>query len=88
MIGGVLGLVSAVGLIILGPLVWKTILGNATPIVPYDYPAIFSIPLAFIGTWFFSITDKSAAGKLEQEKFIYQMVRSETGLGAEGASSH
>ncbi len=87
-IGGLLGLISAVGLIIAGPLVWKTILGNPTPLIPYDYPAIFSIPLAFIGTWFFSIIDNSAQATKERDLFDGQLVRSETGLGAEQAASH
>ena len=87
-IGGTLGLVSAVTMIVLGPVVWKAVLGNPQPIFPYDYPAIFSIPIAFIGCWLFSILDGSAAGKREKELFDAQQVRSETGLGAEGAVSH
>jgi len=87
-VGGALGLISAVGLIILGPVVWKTILGNPAPIFPYEYPALFSMPLAFLGCWLFSITDSSAQAKLEQGAFDAQQVRSETGLGAEGAVSH
>jgi cation/acetate symporter len=86
--GGALGLISAVGLIITGPVVWKAILGNPAPIFPYEYPALFSMPLAFIGCWLFSITDSSAQGKAEQDLFEAQQVRSETGLGAEGAASH
>jgi cation/acetate symporter len=46
------------------------------------------MPLAFLGCWLFSILDKSAQGKAEQGLFEAQQVRSETGLGAEGASSH
>jgi len=87
-IGGLLGLISAVGLIIAGPLVWKTILGNPAPLIPYDYPAIFSIPLAFVATWFFSVIDNGAQAKKERSLFDAQLVRSETGLGAEQAASH
>jgi cation/acetate symporter len=49
--GGAAGLVSAVGLTVLGPAVWVKTLGNATPIFPYDPPAIFTVPLAFIVAW-------------------------------------
>jgi cation/acetate symporter len=87
-VGGTLGLISAVGLIITGPVVWKAVLGNPAPIFPYEYPALFSMPIAFIGCWLFSILDKSPRAKAEQEAFYAQQVRSETGLGAEGAVSH
>ncbi|MDQ1263985.1 MAG: cation/acetate symporter [Campylobacterota bacterium] len=87
-IGGALGLGSAVLLVILSPVVWKSILGNAEAIFPYEYPALFSVTLAFVATWFFSITDKSQAAKDEQELFDAQFIRAQTGIGAEGASSH
>ncbi len=87
-IGGALGLGSAVILVILSPVVWVDILKNAEAIFPYKYPALFSVSLAFVGTWFFSITDKSQAAKDEQELFDAQFIRAQTGIGAEGASSH
>ena len=46
--GGLTGLVTAVGLVILSPGVWKTVLGNAQAVFPYDHPALFSMPLAFL----------------------------------------
>ncbi|AXA66339.1 MULTISPECIES: cation acetate symporter [Pseudomonas] len=88
MIGGWLGLITAVALMVLGPTIWVTILGHAKPIYPYEYPALFSIAVAFIGIWFFSITDKSAAAEEERARFYPQFVRSQTGLGASGAVSH
>ncbi|ALZ84087.1 cation acetate symporter [Pseudomonas oryzihabitans] len=88
MIGGWLGLITAVTLMVLGPTIWVTILGHAKPIYPYEYPALFSIAVAFIGIWFFSITDKSAAGGEERARFYPQFVRSQTGLGSSGAVSH
>ena len=88
MIGGWLGLLSAVGLMILGPTIWVQILHHEKAIFPYEYPALFSMIIAFIGIWFFSITDKSAAADKERELFVPQFVRSQTGLGASGAVSH
>lgn len=88
MIGGWMGLVTAVVLMVLGPTIWVQILGNATPIYPYEYPALFSITVAFIGIWFFSITDKSTAADEERARFYPQFVRSQTGLGASGAAAH
>lgn len=87
-IGGSLGLATAVILVILGPTVWIDLLGNTKAIFPYQYPALFSVTVAFLGIWFFSITDNSHEAALEREAFEAQYIRSQTGIGAEGASSH
>ncbi|CAI1225483.1 cation/acetate symporter ActP [Serratia fonticola] len=88
MIGGWLGLLTAVILMILGPTIWVQILGHAKPIYPYEYPALFSMLVAFIGTWFFSVTDNSLVGQQERVKFRAQFVRSQTGLGISQGSAH
>ncbi|WP_156292783.1 cation/acetate symporter ActP [Serratia oryzae] len=88
MIGGWLGLLTAVILMILGPTIWVQILGHAKPIYPYEYPALFSMLAAFIGTWFFSVTDNSLAGQQERERFRFQFVRSQTGLGISQSAKH
>jgi len=87
-VGGSLGLATAVLLVLLGPIVWVQILGNAEAIFPYKYPALFSVTVSFIAIWFFSITDSSQNAKDEQEAFEAQYVRSQTGIGAEGAIEH
>lgn len=87
-IGGSLGLLTAVVLVFIGPTVWVDAFGNAEAIFPYKYPAIFSISVAFIGIWLFSILDKSANGKAEQAVFDTQFVRSQTGIGAADATEH
>jgi cation/acetate symporter len=46
------------------------------------------VTVSFVGIWFFSITDKSDNAKAEREAFEAQDIRSQTGIGAEGASSH
>ncbi|BEO20946.1 cation/acetate symporter ActP [Serratia marcescens] len=88
MIGGWLGLLTAVILMILGPTIWVQILGHEKPIYPYEYPALFSMIVAFVGTWLFSITDSSLAGQQERERFRAQFVRSQTGLGISQGGSH
>ncbi|AVJ15904.1 cation/acetate symporter ActP [Serratia rhizosphaerae] len=88
MIGGWLGLLTAVLLMILGPTIWVEILGHEKPIYPYEYPALFSMIVAFIGTWLFSVTDSSLTGQQERERFRSQFVRSQTGLGISQGSSH
>ncbi|SFV59242.1 Acetate permease ActP (cation/acetate symporter) [hydrothermal vent metagenome] len=87
-IGGSLGLFTAIMLVILGPIVWVQIFGNEEAIFPYKYPALFSVTVSFVAIWFFSITDKSDDAAREIEAFEAQNIRSQTGIGAEGASAH
>ena len=87
-VGGWAGLISAVVMVVLGPVVWTQILAMGDPIIPYKFPAIFTMAIAFGGIWFFSITDNSDDAKLERSKFNEQDVRSQTGIGAEDASEH
>ena len=86
--GGIAGLVSAVGLVILSPAVWVKVLGNAQAIFPYDHPAIISMTTAFLVTWLMSVTDKSARAAGEAEAFEEQFIRAQTGLGAASATAH
>ena len=88
LIGGAMGLFTALILTILSPTVWVQVLGNAEAIFPYSYPALFSIIVAFIGIWFFSVTDKSKTADAERARFFPQFERSQTGLGATGAVAH
>ena len=87
-LGGGLGLVTAVTLTVLGPAVWVKTFGHAAAIFPYDNPALFSMALAFFGCWLGSVTDSSARARREQGRFPAQMIRSETGYGANTAASH
>ncbi len=89
-IGGFLGLISSLILTILSPSVWEAVLGNPKGSAPFPYtsPALFSVTIGFLGVWLFSITDKSPQAAKERAAFPAQQVRSETGLGASGASGH
>nr|WP_245223048.1 cation/acetate symporter ActP [Pseudomonas gingeri] len=88
LMGGLAGLVSAVGLVILSPAVWVKVLGNPTAIFPFDYPAIISMNVAFFFTWLGSVTDRSAGAVIERGLFDDQVVRAQTGIGATRAVSH
>jgi cation/acetate symporter len=88
LMGGVAGLVSAIGLVVLSPAVWVKVLGHASPVFPYDYPAIISMTIAFFFTWLGSVTDQGARAASEREKFDDQFVRAQTGIGSSGAISH
>lgn len=87
-IGGSLGLLTAAVLVILSPVVWVDVFHNDAPIFPYKYPALFSMSVAFIGIWLFSITDKSTQAASERAQFEAQYFRAQTGIGAEKASKH
>lgn len=89
-IGGFMGLASSVGLTIVSPPVWEATLGNpaGSAWFPYASPALFSMTIGFVGVWLFSVLDKSAQAARERAVFPAQQVRSETGLGASGASGH
>jgi len=87
-VGGWLGLITAVVLTVLSKAIWVTVLGNAAPIFRYDNPALFSMPLAFLGCWLVSKLDTSRQAKDEALQFDGQYVRSQTGIGATGASAH
>ena len=87
-IGGAAGLFTAIFCVLLGPIVWVDILGNAEAIFPYKYPALFSMSIAFITIIIISYLDKSTQAKKEAAAFDDQFVRAQTGLGAEGPVTH
>jgi len=87
-IGGSLGLLSAITFVILGPVVWVDILGNITPIFPYKYPALFSMSITFLIIWIISTLDKSNQSINDIKSFDDQYFRSQTGIGIDKKISH
>ncbi len=88
-LGGWLGLISAVVLTVLSPGIWVKIAGFHAAVFPYDNPALFSMPLGFLGCWLGSVlTRNSASARVEAARFEALYVRSQTGIGAEGARAH
>ncbi len=79
-VGGLAGLVASVSLVVLSKTVWVALFHFATAPFPYDNPALFSMPLAFLGIWVFSVTDRSARAVRERKAFDAQFVQSETGI--------
>ena len=77
-------------MVVFSPAVWETTLGHpaGTALFPYDNPAIFSMPIAFLGIILGSLTDRSARAAKERAAFEAQFVRSETGFGASVAAAH
>ena len=67
--GGIVGLVTSIVLVVLGPAVWVDIFGNDRPIFPQAYPALYSVTLAFFTMWLVSILDRSEQATQDREKF-------------------
>ena len=90
LIGGLLGLASAVIMVILSPAVWEQTIGYAKGSAPFPYenPALFSMTIAFVGIWLFSVIDNSRRATVDRNGFDAQFVRCQTGIGATTASSH
>ena len=88
--GGFVGLIMASVLTIGSASVWEAVMGNpkGSAWFPYNSPAIFSMTAAFFTIWLVSILDNSAQAKKERALYPSQQLRSETGLGAAGASGH
>ncbi|GGU50868.1 cation/acetate symporter ActP [Pseudomonas laurentiana] len=86
--GSLAGLVSAIALLVLSPAVWVNVLHFDKALFPYNNPALFSMSLAFLGAWVFSVTDRSPQATQERGRYLAQFIRSMTGIGAAGASKH
>lgn len=88
LLGGVLGLAVAVGGIVFGPTVWVDLLGHDSPLFPWKYPALFALAASVTGSVLGSLSDRGPRATRERAGFAAQYVRSQTGLGAEGANHH
>jgi len=86
--GGYGGLVSAVVFVVLSKSVWVSVLGNPKALFPYDQPALFAMPTAFLLAIVVSKLDATARAGAEIEAFEDQFVRGQTGFGAAVASKH
>ena len=87
-IGGFLGLTTAVVLTVVSKSVWVDVLGHGEALFPYASPALFSMTAGFVGIWLFSVLDKSPRARIDRAGYEAQQMRSETGIGAAGASAH
>ena len=88
LVGGLLGLVTAVVMVVLSKGVWVAVFKYHDAIFPYDNPALFSMPLAFAAIYLVSKADNSRQAQRERALFEEQFVRAETGIGATGAHAH
>ena len=87
-VGGYTGIFGSIGLLLIGPTVWTKVLNMGPAIFPYDFPTFVVLPTVLIVAYIVSVTDSSESGKKERAAYDAQMVRAETGLGAEVGASH
>ena len=87
-LGGYTGIFGSIGLLIIGPTVWTKVLSMGPAIFPYDFPTFVVLPLVLVVAYVASVTDNSESAKKERAAFDAQMIRAETGLGAEAAAVH
>lgn len=87
-IGGTIGLVTAVTLMILGPTIWVDTIGFERAIFPYKYPALFSMSVSIASIVGISLLDRSAGAARSRASFDNLLVRAHTGVGAEAAAEH
>ena len=80
--GAGVGLVSSIVLIVLGPQVWVSVMGNAEALFPYDYPALFTMPASVLVMVIISRRDRSERGGIDRENYFRLLVRSEFGPSA------
>jgi cation/acetate symporter len=86
-VGMLTGVIASLVLIILSPPVWpgaNSDTGSPLGSLGLDNPAIFAIPLGFLGCWLGTLWGREERGA---ERTFHELnVRSETGVGAEEAS--
>ncbi len=87
-LGGGLGLVSAVTLTVLSKSVWVDVLHHAHAPVFLDNPALVSVPLAFVGIVVGSLADRGERARRERAAFAQQEFYAQTGLLAGEAVQH
>ena len=77
--GAIVGLLSSIVLIVMGPQVWVSVLGNAESLFAYDYPALFTMPLSVAVMVVISKLDRSARGRVDKDNYSQLLLRSEFG---------
>ncbi|WP_334052266.1 cation acetate symporter [Burkholderia cepacia] len=87
-LGGGLGLVSAVTLTVLSKSVWVDVLHHAHAAVFLDNPALVSVPLAFVGIVVGSFADRGERARRERAAFAQQEFYAQTGVLAGEAVRH
>jgi cation/acetate symporter len=81
LVGVAFGIVASVVMIVLSPPVWPGPDSQGSP-SSLTFPGLVTIPIGFLGCWLGTVLGK--ADSEDEASFDELLVRSETGLGAEG----
>ena len=79
--GVAFGIVASVVMIVLSPPVWPGPDSQGSP-SSLTFPGLVTIPIGFLGCWLGTMLGKPDS--VDERSFDELLVRSETGLGAEG----
>lgn len=58
--GGVVGLATSIGLIVVSPTVWVDVLHHPAALFPSAYPTLVAMPLAFLAAWVGSVVTRES----------------------------
>jgi len=86
--GGAIGLLAALALTIVSPVIWIAVFGFDQAIFPYSSPALFSVPTGFLAIWLISTLDRSPRAAIDKAGYPEQRLRSETGIGVHDPAMH
>lgn len=86
--GGLIGLIAVMAMVLLSPSIWVKSFGFEEAIFPYDYPALFSMPLTFVLIYLVSKIDGSKRAVIDKEGFKAQDFRAQSGIGISEATKH
>lgn len=67
--GGLIGLITTISLVILGPTIWVDVFGFKEAIFPLKYPAIFTVFISFFSIIIISLADNNVDKYQNSEKF-------------------
>jgi len=87
-VGGLVGFVSSITLIIIGPKVWVSIIGANEALFPYDYPALFTLPAALITMVLVSYFDNSKSAQQDRAFYNKQLVVAELATSVATPAKH
>ncbi|MBK7903788.1 MAG: hypothetical protein IPJ97_13250 [Proteobacteria bacterium] len=76
-VGGIVGVVCALGLLVTGPNVWVEVLDQTEPLFPLQYPTIVALPVTLLTTYFVSVFDRSLRAREDRAAFDHQLLRAE-----------
>ncbi len=77
--GAVAGLLMSLILTVLAPQVWVGTLGFDEPLFPYDYPALFTVPVVLALIVLVSLLDRSPRSVLDRDNYHRLLLRAEFG---------